>query len=71
MIGPKTTPTPNIAIALPRSSGGNASRRIACDIGTIAPPAKPWRTRMKTSNGSDGAAPEPSDASVKRPRHQR
>ncbi len=40
-------------------------------MGTIAPPAKPWTTRMTTRNGSVGAAPDPSDASVKTPRHVR
>ena len=70
-IGPKMTPTPNSAIALPCSCRGNDSSRIACDIGTMAPPARPCSTRIAISMGSDTAAPEPIDASVNSTRQVR
>ena len=43
MIGPKLTPIPKMAIAIPYWLGGNDSRRMAWDKGGMAPPERPWR----------------------------
>ena len=53
------------AIALPRSSGGKVSRRIACDRGPIMPPVTPCKMRKNTSNSRLGAMPHRKEAAVK------
>jgi hypothetical protein len=58
-------PTPHVAIAIARSSGGNVSMRIACEEGTIAAPPSPWITRKTTIVRRSGAAPHAIDAPVK------
>jgi len=44
---------------------------MAWDRGTMAPPARPWTTRMKIRKDRDWAAPEPREARVKMPRQVR
>ena len=51
-------------MALPRSCGGNASSRIACEIGWSVPPVMPCRMRRTTSTDIDGASPHSSDVIV-------
>ncbi len=51
-------------MALPRSCGGNASRRTAWESGCIAPPVAPWIKRNMTRSGRLGARPHSSDAIV-------
>ncbi len=58
-------PSPQKPIALPRCAGGNASSRIACDSGCMAPPVAPWIRRNTTSSGRFGASPQSSDEIVK------
>ena len=43
MIGPKLTPRPKMAMAMPYCWGGKDSSRIAWDSGGIAPPERPCR----------------------------
>ncbi len=61
MVGPRIgsaiIPSPQNAIALPRSSTGNASSSTACDNGTRLPPVMPCTTRKKISQPSVGAIP--------------
>ncbi len=71
MMGPKMTPTPNRAMALPCSSLGKRSSRMAWLMGTMAPPASPCSTRMPMSMGSDTAPPEPMEARVNTTRQVR
>src|SRR5438552_12584413 len=52
-------------MAFPRSCGGNASSRMACESGCMTPPVRPWMIRNITSTGSDGAIPHKIDADVK------
>ncbi len=64
-VGPTITPTPKIAIAVPNSSRGNSSYRMACDVDSSAPPPNPWMMRQKTSAPSVPALPHMNDATVK------
>src|SRR5438105_13038835 len=65
-VGPTITPTPKIAIAVPYSSRGNSSYRIACDVESSAPPPRPWMIRQNTSAPSAPALPHMNDAIVER-----
>ncbi len=67
MIGATTTPSPKVAMAIPRLAGGKLSIRIDCDSGCKAPPAAPWRMRAKISIPSVVAAPQAAEASVNKP----
>src|SRR5262245_1523950 len=58
-------PSPQKPIALPRSCGGNASSRTACDSGCSAPPVAPCRIRKTISVHRFGARPQRNDAVVK------
>src|SRR5437899_6086197 len=58
------TPTPKIAMAVPYSSRGNSSYRIACDVESSAPPPSPCTMRQNTSAGSVPALPQKNDAIV-------
>ena len=58
------TPTPKIAIAVPTSSRGNASYRIACAVESSAPPPSPCTTRQNTSASSEWELPQKNDAMV-------
>ena len=49
IIGPKTTPIPNIAVAVPCSFCGKVSKTIAIAIGTSGAPKPPWRIRKITN----------------------
>ena len=64
-MGAATMPMPQKPIALPRSSGGNASSSTACDSGCITPPLSPCRMRKTIMKPSEGARPHISDAVVK------
>ncbi len=44
---PPTAAMPLIPIALPRSSAGNASVRIAVELANSSAPPTPWKTRMR------------------------
>ena len=52
-------------MALPRSCGGKASSRTACDSGCSAPPVAPCMMRNKISVPSVGASPQRNDDTVK------
>ena len=61
-VGPTMTPTPKIAIAVPYSSRGNSSYRIACEVESSAPPPTPCTMRQNTSDPSECALPQKNDA---------
>ena len=63
-------PSPQNAIALPRSSGGNSSSRTACESGCSPPPVVPWSTRKKISAPKLGARPH-STTGNREPAHHR
>src|SRR2546422_625068 len=65
MVGPTLTPTPKIAIAVPYSSRGNSSYRIACEVESSAPPPNPWMIRQNTSAMSECALPQKNDETTK------
>src|SRR5438046_4435271 len=52
-------------MALPRSCGGKASSRTACDSGCMAPPVAPCRMRKAISMDRFGARPHKEDDAVK------
>src|SRR5713101_5397345 len=58
-------PWPQKPIALPRSCGGKASSRTACDSGCNAPPVAPCRMRKTMSDPRLGASPQRNDEAVK------
>src|SRR4051812_36620464 len=64
-MGATTIPSAQKPIALPRSCGGKASRRTACESGCNAPPVAPWIRRKMISIGSVGARPHRNEAAVK------
>jgi len=64
MVGPTMTPTPNSAIAVPASSGGNASNSTAWETVISAPPPMPCTMRQKMSAPSECDAPQKNDATV-------
>src|SRR5258708_17904610 len=64
-VGPTITPTPKIAIAVPNSSRGNTSYRIACEVESRAPPPNPWMIRQNTSAMRECALPQKNDATTK------
>ena len=64
IVGPTMTPTPNSAMAMPASSGGNASNSTACDTVMSAPPPMPCTMRQKMSVPSECDAPQKNDAAV-------
>src|SRR5262245_28760851 len=51
-------PIPHTAIGRPRCWNGNCSHRMACEIGMIGPPPRPWNTRAMISVVRSGATPE-------------
>ena len=62
--GPTITASPYSPIAIPCSSTGKVSRRIACSVGCSAPAPIPWRTRKKTSVVRLRAVPQNNEATV-------
>lgn len=66
MMGPNMAPMPKMALAIPRSRGGNVSMRIAWLLGIRAPPAAPWTILKKMRLARLGAAPQRNEAMVKR-----
>jgi len=58
-------PRPQKPMALPRSLGGKASSRTACESGCIAPPVAPCRHRNRMSISRFGARPQRNDETVK------
>ena len=63
-MGATTMPSPQNAIALPRSRGGKASSITACESGCKAPPVAPCTTRKAIKTLSDGAMPQRTEAAV-------
>ena len=59
------TPTPKIAMAVPYSSRGNSSYRIACDVESSAPPPRPCTIRQNTSASSECALPQKNEETTK------
>ena len=55
--GPTTTASPNSAIAMPCSLGGNVWRRMACSVGCSAPAPRPCSARKATIIGNERARP--------------
>jgi hypothetical protein len=53
------------AMDMDRFSTGKLSSRMDCDNGCSAPPPAPCKTRASKITGSDGAAPQKNDATVK------
>jgi hypothetical protein len=66
MMGATTMPIPQIAMAFPRSRGGNVSSMTAWEMGCITPPVAPWTMRQRIRKGSDGERPQRNEATVKR-----
>jgi hypothetical protein len=62
--GARTVPTPNSPIAVPCSSGGKLSRRMACETVIITPPPAPWMARKRIMTGIVRARPHAMDATV-------
>ena len=65
-VGPTMTPMPNSAVAMPYSSRGNVSNRIACEVLSSAPPPRPWMMRHVTSSTSVCELPQKNEAIVNR-----
>ncbi len=63
-VGPTITPIPKMAPAIPRSSCGKTSNRIACAVEISAPPPIPCAIRAPTSISSEPAWPQRNDAAV-------
>jgi hypothetical protein len=59
---------PYIPMAMPCSSGGKVSRRMAWETIMRTPPPTPWSTRKPTMRGSVRATPHSMDETVKRTR---
>ena len=62
--GPRIKPSPKIAIARPRSSGGLRSIRITCAIGIIDAPNIPCKKRKTTSSSSRTEIPQSPETTV-------
>ena len=65
-VGPTMTPIPKMAMAVPASSRGKTSNRMACAVEISAPPPMPWTMRQNTRLSSVPALPQKYDATVKR-----
>jgi hypothetical protein len=69
--GATTTATPDNAKAGPRFAAGKGSARIACETGTMPPPAIPWRIRNSRSELRSLAIPHSTELRVNNPRPAR
>ena len=62
--GPITTPNPKMPMAMPCSSGGNVSLRMAWETGINAPPPMPWIILKRTMEAMLRAVPHITELAV-------